>query len=398
MPSMDAGLFAADRMTRQATLSKLTKGDRPALTGTNTHVHTPASFSAFQSVEEAVYLAWSEGIEVFGINDHYTVDGLDDFRAACAIAGIPATLSIESVAVDRELAEQGVLCNDPGNPGRIYLCGKGITTPQDDDAAAALADLRHHQDARNRKMVEAVANYLSKKNLPLISWDDISSQTPQGNSTERHVARAIISALGYGEEGYADRLKKAIGAEPGADRASDENNVRGALLKAGKPCYVDEDPAAYPPLEDLRAMFLNLGSIPCYPFLGNPITGGEEDVDAHCDRLAGLGIYAVELIPHRNTDDRVAAVIAAAQKRGWPVLDGTEHNTASMLPLTTEWGSNPRFRQAFKDGACVVLGHQLRICNGKTGYVDRDGNPVSGGYEACLETGRAAVAAAGQPA
>jgi hypothetical protein len=379
-------------MTRHATLSRLTKGPRPELLGTNTHVHTPASFSAFASIEEAVYLAWSQGIEIFGINDHYTVDGLDDFRAACAIAGLPATLSIESVAVDQDLADQGILCNDPGNPGRIYLCGKGITTANDDAATASLKDLRQHQAQRNQAMVERVADYLSSKNMPLISWEDISQQTPQGNSTERHIARAVVNALSFGSAGYEQRLAAITGATSAGDRAQDENTVRSALLKAGKPCYVEEDPNAYPPLASLREMFLNLGAIPCYPFLGNPITGGEEDVEAHCDRLAEMGIFAVELIPHRNTDDRVAAVLAAAARRGWPVLDGTEHNTAAMLPLTTEWGSDPRFRQAFLDGACVVLGHQLRVGNGESGYVDRAGQCVPDGYAACLEAGRAALA------
>ena len=316
---------------RQDALRGLTAGARPSASGTNTHVHTPASFSAFASIEQAVYLAWQQGIEVFGINDHYTVSGLSDFQTACAIAGIPATLSIESVAVDRALADSNVLCNDPGNPGRIYLCGKGITTPEDPAATTALTALRQHQATRNQKMVTVVADYLLGLDLPTISWPDIETQTVAGNGTERHIARAVVSALGYNENqdassDYATHLQQAIGITPGDDRATDENNVRSALLKAGKPCYVDEDPAAYPPLADLRQMFLNLGAIPCYPFLGNPITGGEEDVDAHCDRLAAMGIYAVELIPHRNTDERVAEVIAAAVKRQWPVL---------MAPNTT---------------------------------------------------------------
>ena len=70
-------------------------------------------------------------------------------------------------------------------------------------------------------------------------------------------------------------------------------------------------------------------------------------------------------------------------------FDGTEHNTASMLPLTTKWGSDPRFRDAFRDSAYVLLGHQARIAAGESGYVNRDGTPCADGYQTCLAAGRA---------
>ncbi len=41
----------------------------------NLHVHTNESFSFFQNPTEVVWYAYVEGIEYFGINDHYTISG-----------------------------------------------------------------------------------------------------------------------------------------------------------------------------------------------------------------------------------------------------------------------------------------------------------------------------------
>jgi hypothetical protein len=95
--------------------------------GTNCHIHTSESFSVFRSPAEAVWQAARENLAVLGINDHYTIAGHEEFRRACELAGIAAAFSLEAVAMDREAQAQGLLLNDPDNPGRVYLCGKGVT-------------------------------------------------------------------------------------------------------------------------------------------------------------------------------------------------------------------------------------------------------------------------------
>ena len=129
------------------------------------------------------------------------------------------------------------------------------------------------------------------------------------------------------------------------------------------------------------------GCDPHLSVLGNPITPGEESIDNLADELA-RGIFAIELIPSRNTAERVAEVLEVCRQREWPVFDGTEHNTAKMESLLTEWGSDPRFRQQFQDGACVLLGHQALVAQGQAGYVDRAGNRTEDGYQRCLAAGR----------
>ena len=293
--------------------------------------------------------------------------------------------------MERQAEQDGLLLNDPGNPGRVYLCGKGVTKAKDPKATAMLASLRSHQEDRNKAMVNLVAQRFQRifeETGP--TWDDIIGQTPLGNTTERHIARAIYNHLQQGD--YPDRYQQFVGGEASGEAAKDQNAIRSALLKAGKPCYVSEAPEAYPALGALRKLYLQLGAIPTYPILGNPITGGEEDISAHCDRLAEWGNFALELIPSRNTDDRVQAVLAEAAKRNWPVFDGTEHNTPVMEPLLTEWGSDVRFRQQFKDGALVLLGHQTRCANGELGYLDDEGQPRAAGLAECLAAGEAEFA------
>ncbi|MBA2481473.1 MAG: hypothetical protein H0V44_12485 [Planctomycetes bacterium] len=389
---LEQDLGAATLDARLAALRTLTRSaSHRSRIGTNVHVHTDHSFSVFRSASEAAWQATQAGIEVFGINDFFTTAGHAEFSQACRIAGVPAVFGIECIAMDRELEAARILVNDPANPGKIYLCGKAVTKPQDPRAATTLARVRSFQETRNRQLIaKADAHFHATAAAGGPTWRDVVSQTPAGNTTERHVAKAIlarIAALAPEAPAFAPLFERVVGAAPAASDAERQNQIRAALLKTGKPCYAPEDPAAFPAVADIIALFLQLGAIPTYPVLGNPLTNGEADIRAWCDRLDAWGIRALELIPARNTDDRVAAVLAEAERRGWPVFDGTEHNTPAMEPLTTKWGLDGRFRLQLRAGALVLLGHQDLCARGQAGYIDADGALVAGGYDACRAAG-----------
>ncbi len=166
--------------------------------GTNCHIHTSESFSVFRSPTEAVAQAAREGIAVLGINDHYTVAGHEEFRRACAIAGIAAAFSMEAVAMDQAAAAEGLLLNDPDNPGRVYLCGKGITRIPSDSSSAiqTLAKMRAALDRRNQEMTGKVAAlFRARLGADGPTWEAVRALTPRGNATERHVAWAILVRL-----------------------------------------------------------------------------------------------------------------------------------------------------------------------------------------------------------
>lgn len=383
-----------DQDIRLAALRSLLRSRAlPDRKGTNVHVHTDHSFSVFRSASEAVWRAAEAGVEILGINDFFTTAGHGEFAAACAAAQMPAVLGIECIAMDRALESTKTLMNDPANPGKIYLCGKGVSDSDHPEAAKELERIRGFQEQRNRQLVaNAEAHFRATVQAAGPSWQDVVGQTPAGNTTERHVARAIqrrIVSLAQ-ERGavFADLYRQVVGDAPKDKDADQQNQIRGNLLKAGKACYAPEDPAAFPDVAGIRALFLTLGAIPTYPVLGDPLTGGEESIPALCDRLAAWGFHALELIPPRNSEPRVQAVVAEAQKRGWPVFDGTEHNTPAMEPLLTKWGMDDRFRPRFREGALVLVGHQSLRRKGAPGYLDDAGHPRPHGYQACLAEGQ----------
>ena len=358
-------------------------GQRPRR-GTNCHIHTNESFSVFRSPSEAVWQAAREGLAVLGINDHYTVAGHEEFRQACKIAGIDAAFSMEAVGMDRAAEAAKLLLNDPDNPGRVYLCGKGITSipPDSSVAARSLAGMRAALVRRNREMTVKVGQlFRDRLDADGPTWEDVVSLTPRGNATERHVGKAALGRLREVAAArgvpVAELIERCCGAAPpaAADDAALQNFLRGKLLKAGAPCYVRETEDAFISSEDLRAMFLAFGAIPTYPVLGNPVTSGERDIEALLDRLEASGFYAIEVIPHRNTRERLAEIVSAARRRWWPVFNGTEHNTPEARPLLDPYALDPEFEPWFRQSTALMLGHQAAVSRGEPGFVGENGRP-----------------------
>jgi len=205
--------------------------------------------------------------------------------------------------------------------------------------------------------------------------------TPRGNATERHVARAALARLRAlaAERGLAlvETIQRCCSAAPPAtaDDAALQNFLRAKLLKAGMPCYVPETEDAFISSSELRAMFLAFGSIPTYPILGNPVTPGERDVEALLDRLEASGFYAVEVIPHRNTRERLSEIVGAARRRWWPVFNGTKHNTPESRPMLDPFALDPEFEPWFRQSAALLIAHQQRAGRGEPGFVDENGCP-----------------------
>ena len=353
--------------------------------GTNCHIHTNESFSVFRSPTEAVWQAAREGLAVLGINDHYTIAGYHEFRHACEIAGIAAAFSLEAVAMDRAAEAQGLLLNDPDNPGRVYLCGKGVTRNPPDSSIEMrnLAGMRAALERRNREMTDKVAAlFKDRLHADGPTWESVRGLTPRGNATERHVAWATLARLREWATTQRVSLDEAIarccGTAPpaGADDAALQIFVRSKLLKAGAPCFVRESEEAFVSVEELRRIFLAYGSIPTYPVLGNPITSGERDIEALLDRLEATGFHAVEVIPHRNTRQRLFEIVSTARRRWWPVFNGTEHNTPEAKPILDPFALDPEFEPWFRESTALLLGHQRLVAQGEEGYVDLEGRPT----------------------
>ena len=359
-------------------------GERPRR-GTNLHIHTNESFSVFRSPCEAVWQAAREGLAVLGISDLTTVAGHEEFRCACETAGIAAVFSLEVIALDRAAEASRLLLNDPDNPGRVYLCGKGVTRVPDDSSAAmqSLIRMRTAVQQRSRRMTEEVGLIFRKRlDDEGPTWETVYALTPRGNVTERHVAWATLARLRKlaAERGVplAEMVARCCGAAPpaNADGAALQIFIRAKLLKVGGPCYVAESEEAFVSPEMLRDIFLAFGAVPTYPVLGNPVTSGERDIEALLDRLEAEGFYAIEVIPHRNTRERLAEIVSAARRRWIPVFNGTEHNTPESRPLLDPFALDPDFEPWFHQSAALLLGHQALVSRGEQGFVDDHGRPT----------------------
>lgn len=384
LKQLESALYGGTMESRLQALGQLCiRLEKRTRVGTNTHIHTNESFSVFRSPTEAAWQAVREGLTVFGINDHYTVAGHEEFRRACDIARIPATFSIEAVAMDRASEASSTLMNDPDNPGRVYLCGKGVTRilPKSSTAMKKLSQMRAALKRRNRQMTEKVRALLEVRlGAEGPSWEDVLRLTPRGNVTERHVAQAVLMRLRAWTASYSIALPEAVArcceeAPPVTDDASLQSFVRARLLKVGGMCYLQESPDAFISVEEMRDMFLAFGAIPTYPVLGNPVTDNEKDIEVLLARLESIGIFAIEVIPHRNARERLAEIVEAARARYWPVFNGTEHNTPEHMPLLAELSLDPDFAPWFEESSAVLLGHQQLVEQGQPGFLSGDGTP-----------------------
>lgn len=357
----------------------------------NTHVHFPPNFSAYATVSEAVAAGTAQNVRAMGISNFYDQTVYERFRDAAMDAGIVPLFGLEFITVIDELRDQGMRINDPSNPGRMYLCGKGISPFRDKsaEAAATAAAIRSGNDERAEAMVSQLAAWFASCGLDAeLTTEGIRAVVAERAQVpvewvslqERHIAQAVQEALA--ELPVAERqamLEKLYGGPSQVDvdnAVALQGEIRSRLLKTGTPGFAPEVPLTF---ESAYAYVLAMGGIPVYPTLGdgsNPVCPFEDTPEELAQRLLGRGIYAAELIPIRNTVANADAYVKAFTDAGIIVMAGTEHNTADKIPLDPACVDGPVSdvaRQAFWEAACVVAAHQQLVSEGKPGFVDASG-------------------------
>lgn len=355
----------------------------------NNHIHTPYSFSAFQSVEEAVRLAVSEDIRVLGINDFYTTDGYEEFVEQCLKQAVFPLLNVEMIGISKPHQQQGIRINDPNNPGRIYISGKGLAHPSVLPAAMKekVAGVIRESNRQVSQMVQLVNQWMEKQGLALsISVEEIMNEQARGLLRERHVARMLRIKLNdvFREDRHYYQAIKTIynGADPSSRRedvAGTEEELRARLLKAGAPAFVPEEERAFMPVEEITHIIREAGGIPTYPMLvdgaGGSITEFESDKEALLQSLREEGIRSVELIPLRNQFEQVKAYTEFFYHHGFVVSFGTEHNTSAMRPLTVSCKGgvalDPSLTEVAFRGAAAVAAHQYLVEKEGKGFPGR---------------------------
>jgi len=358
----------------------------------NAHLHTPYSFSAFSDLEEALDKAVAEGVKVVGINDFYTAAGYDAWSKGCKERGLYPLFNIEFISLNEADQKAGLRVNDPANPGRTYISGKGLAYPfkLDDPYASQLAGVLKESNAQVDAMCRKLNGILLDVDAGFIldiKW--IKRNLTKGMFRERHLAKAlrlkVYETSENDEEKINEIFSKIFGGKELKSQVDDfagvENEIRGNLLKAGGGAFVPEDPKAFLPMQTVCEIILAAGGIPTYPFLADDGKGGYTDFEGDLERVAKQlterGFHSVEFISTRNDVVLLEKYASYLYEQGFVVTLGSEHNTPAMEPIELFARNNTALTEMLMqinyEGACVIVAHQHLVAQGLRGYVDAEG-------------------------
>ncbi|MEJ5312009.1 MAG: hypothetical protein WHX52_19765 [Anaerolineae bacterium] len=361
----------------------------PPINVANMHCHTFFSYNTYgYSPTALVWLAKKSGYAYMGIVDFDVLDGVEEFLAACDLAGVRGSAGMETRVFIPEFATREI--NSPGEPGIFYHMGIGFTSTDltgatdnplksvqsfdKTEARAILASLRARAEARNRDVAARVNAYLDPV---VIDYDrDVLPLTPAGNATERHMVIAYLQAaqrtISDPAAFWAEKLRTSR-AEIAAildNGPKIQNLVRSKLMKRGGVGYVQPSPEMFPSVEEVNRVITACGALPCATWLDGT-SAGEQAIEELLDLLIGKGVVALNIIPDRNWNiadpeskrlklQKLYEIVDLAQHLDLPLNVGTEMNAPGNR-LVDDF-SAPELapvREAFMDGAAFIYGHTV---------------------------------------
>jgi len=375
----------------------------------NAHMHTPYSFSAFTDISQALNMAVNESVKVAGINDFYTTDGYSEWAEACAERKIFPLFNIEYISLNRDDQSAGIKVNDPNNPGRTYLSGKGLAFPAklEEPSASKLESVRLESNLQVQKMCDKLNDVLANSNAGFnLDYEDIKSNMTKGMVRERHLAKALREKINSRFTAPEDQLLfyktifggKALKSDIG-NFAAIENEIRGNLLKAGGAAFIPESPEAFLDMDDVCQIILKSGGIPTYPFLADDNNGNFTEFEAPKETVIEIlkrrNICSVEFITTRNSIAVLEEYASYFNKNGFVVTFGTEHNTPAMEPVELFARNNTPLTEMLLninyEGACITAAHQYLVAKEGVGYLDNEGKPNQTKREYFTTLGKAII-------
>ena len=372
----------------------------------NAHLHTPYSFSAFDDVKDALDRAAAENVKVVGINDFYTTAGYDEWNAGCKERHLYPLFNIELISLNEDDQKNGLRVNDPGNPGRTYISGKGLKYPfsLSEPYATQLRDVRQKSNDQVESMCNKLNELLDANNIGFsLDFNWITNELTKGAIRERHLAKALrlkVYEVAKNDESKIKEIMQqlfggvALKASP-TNIADVENEIRGNLLKAGGAAFVPEERDAFLSVDAVTKIILNAGGIPTYPFLADDKNGNytdfENDLGRVSKELKERGFHSVEFITTRNGVELLEKYAEYLYDAGFVVTFGSEHNSPTMEPIELfARNSTPLTDKLMKinyEGVCVIAAHQHLVSEGQQGYVDKDGKADPSKMKSFIELG-----------
>ena len=354
----------------------------------NAHIHSPYSYSSFNSIEQSFEMALKENIEVLGINDFFVTDGYAEFESHALKNRVFPLFNIEFIGLMKDAQTKGVRINDPNNPGRIYVSGKGLKNPLtlDPENESLVKQVINESQLQIKAIIEKANQWFFDKNIAIqLNYSTIKEAFARELVRERHIAKAIrveMEKTFTTVKELTDAYQIIFNGKPVKSEITEvaaiENEIRGNLLKSGGPAFVEETEASFLDIKILIKIIRNAGGIPCYPVLLDDNNGFITEFEANYSNLAieltQLGIACIELIPNRNDFDVLKNFASYFDKKGFAVLLGTEHNTPDLIPITPSARGKKELDEELKlisyKGVCVVSAHQYLVSKGEKGYVD----------------------------
>jgi len=382
--------------------------DLPYFHKVNCHVHTPYSFSAFESIDQIFRMANDEDVVVVGINDFFVTDGYDEFYKKALSLKVFPEFNIEFIGLLKEEQKKGIRVNDPNNPGRTYFCGKGLDYPfhLSEENKRLLNNVIISSQLQLKSMIDKLNDILQKINSPfLLDFEEIKEQFAKELVRERHIAKAIrfyTNEYFSNDDEKRDFYNKLFNEKSLKANLSNftevEEEIRANLLKAGGIAFVPETEEAFLPIEIIIDIIIDAGGIPCYPVLLDDKNGNftefEKDITKLINRLKDLKVSCIEVIPNRNSIEKLNFFVEEMSCNDFVVLAGSEHNTPAMIPLSLKARNgdlNEFLLNEFYEGACIIAAHQYLKANNKIGVIMNNGQFDIENKEYYIELGNAII-------
>ncbi|MCF8381834.1 MAG: PHP domain-containing protein [Bacteroidales bacterium] len=359
----------------------------------NGHVHTPYSFSAFNSIEQAFKMAKEEDVKVLGINDFFTTAGYNEWAENCQKNKVFPLFNIEFIGLSKIEQDAGVRINDPNNPGRIYLSGKGLSFPfkLDEPYASRLRTVNEKSNEQSQAMCELLNKHLLKVEVEIqLSYSEILENLTEGMVRERHLAKALRMAVlekETTESGKKEMFERIFDGKLLKSDLSNiaglENEIRANLLKSGGPAFIEESPDFFLDIKTVQQLIIKAGGIPTYPLLADSVNGGYTEFEENKERLyadlLSKGLYSIEFVSNRNTTESLEEYAKFFTEKGFIITYGSEHNTPELIPLTLTNKSGEELTDYLKEvnfsGACIIAAHQYLFAKTGEGYLNSNGEP-----------------------
>ena len=383
-----------NRKIRFDALNKLelefTKGNiqtQTARNWVNLHCHSFFSYNGYgMSPSALVWKAKLLGLDMIGLVDFDTLDGIDEFHQAGKILNIKTIASMETRVYLPNYLDHEI--NSPGEPGIAYHMISGLISSSISNKQDRLfsSDLLKKSDIRNKSIVSRMNKILPEIEL---EYDlDVLSLTPNNNPTERHICEAYRikaekifpdSDIRFNYWSNAAECNDIVFKNVIHNKVLLEAAIRKYFMKQGGVAYQQPTPDNFPKLVDLNNHALKLNGIPVMAWVDG-MSPAENNIKELIEYHISQGTKALNIIPDRNYNikdkplkkkkvKKLYEIVEIAEMYDLPIMVGTEIN-APGLKFVDDFNSPELLPllPIFRKGAEIFYGHTLEQLKNGNGY------------------------------